>query len=481
MVINKKMFLDAVSCTTFSWKNAKCTNNDSEPFDYEKELKIVEGNEIGERARKIFPNGVLIEEKNIDIAVYQTKQAITKNSIKVLFEAAFFVDGLITRPDILVRQDDYSFEMIEVKSSINDKPELIDDMAYTGMVLKLGGLNVNKYSLMLISKDYRLGMNDEQMFKKIDHTEEVKNKIIEMVELKSTIKAALVSDIQPESTLTITCRNCDYLEECFPKYATVDSIFNLPRLSEKQFIELTKVGIISIKNIPDIYRLSDTQSFARDSIRADKLIKMDKLSSMLKLIKWPIYYLDFESMMTAIPLFERTAPYTQIPTQFSIHLCEILGTPVAHYEYIADKNGDCREKLADALISYLGESGTVFSYSSFEKTIIKGLIELFPAKEIKLNSIIDRIFDLENIVKCTYHPNYFGSYSIKKTLPALVPSLNYDDLDINNGGMAMSVFALMIKGMIEERKEKEIRQALLNYCERDTYAMVKLHEELSKI
>jgi predicted RecB family nuclease len=481
MVINKKQFLDAFSCLKLGWINSHNTNNSIAEDDYDSQLKILEGIEIGKTARKLFPNGKLIDEKEISSAITKTKNMLADTSIKIIFEAAFSVEDFIARPDILIRNTDNSLEIIEVKSSVNDKPELVDDISYTGMILQLAGLSINKYSLMLISKDYRLGMNYKNMFKTIDHTEDVKQRINEMLEKKKIIASALLQNSSPAGTLIYQCRQCDYLDTCFPEYAKIESIFNLPRLSEKQFDELKTLGIKSIKEIPDYFKLNSTQLLAKRSIIENKIIKTNDLNVLLEDISWPIYYLDFESMMTAIPLYKNTAPYTQIPTQFSIHYVEKLNKPSIHFEYLSSKIGDCRNELADNLITYLGLQGTIFSYSSFEKTIIKGLIELFPGKETKLQAIIDRIYDLEAIVKCLYHPEFRGSYSIKKTLPALVPSLNYDDLDIHNGSMAMSVFALMIKGIIDPSKEEKIRTSLLKYCERDTLAMVRLHEEIMKL
>jgi predicted RecB family nuclease len=464
-----------------SWKNSNSAIEENSEENYELQLKYAEGNEIGEKARETFHDGILIDVHNIDNAVEETKNAISDKHASIIFEAAFITEDLIARPDILIREKNNTFELIEVKSSLNDKEELWDDIAYTGMVLQLSGININKYTLMLMSKEFRLGMTDEKMFVKFDHTDEVINKINDMRSIKDSIVSSLKSKVEPANPLSLACRGCDYLDICFPDYAKKDSIFNLPRISEKLFNDLTSQGIKSIGNIPDTYKLSDTQAFVRESVKKDKIIITNKLRTMLDEIEWPIYYLDFESIMTAVPLFPNTAPYTQIPTQFSIHYLEKPNAKTDHFEYLANTNRDCRDELADKLISYLGIKGTVFSYSSFEKTIINGLIGQFPNKKESLKMIIDRISDLENIVKCTYHPEYAGSYSIKKTLPALVPSLNYSDLDIHNGGMAMSVFALMVKGLIDPNKEIDIRISLLKYCERDTLAMVKLHQVLMQL
>ena len=45
----------------------------------------------------------------------------------------------------------------------------------------------------------------------------------------------------------------------------------------------------------------------------------------------------------------------------------------------------------------------------------------------------------------------------------------------------MSVFALMVKGIIDPSKHEKIRKSLLTYCKQDTFAMVKLHEEIAKL
>lgn len=480
MTIDKRIFLSAIICPTFSWRDANIAEEIPLEEDYEKAIKIIEGNEIGDKARSIFPEGIFVSERKIDRAIEITKQLLENISVKVIFEATFQIGHFVARADILVRNEDNTYRLIEVKSSVNDKPELVDDLAYTAMVLKLANVKITNYELMLISKNFRLGMNSKNMFQIIDHTNEVISRIEEMLQYKDIIEKEIVSKNEPKAVFAFRCKDCKYLYSCFPDYTKQESIFHLPRLSEKQFNELSFLKIDSIKKIPDTFRLTESQQFARDSIKSNKLIKNENLKSMLEEVEWPIYYLDFETMMPAIPIYADTAPYTQVPIQFSIHYKENPDNTYEHFEYLASTNGDCREELSSKLIQNLGIQGTIFSYSSFEKTIIKGLIEKFPGKADKLQRIVDRIYDLQNIVKCTYHPKYMGSYSIKKTLPAIVPSLNYSDLDISNGSMAMSAFILMVRGVIEPTKEESIRSSLLKYCERDTLAMVKLHEELMK-
>ena len=73
-----------------------------------------------------------------------------------------------------------------------------------------------------------------------------------------------------------------------------------------------------------------------------------------------------------------------------------------------------------------------------------------------------------------------GSYSIKVVLPALIPNLKYDDLEIGEGGMASAAFVCLYPNTNEQEGSK-IRAALLEYCKLDTYAMVMLLEHLENI
>ena len=76
-----------------------------------------------------------------------------------------------------------------------------------------------------------------------------------------------------------------------------------------------------------------------------------------------------------------------------------------------------------------------------------------------------------------------GSFSIKSVLPAIFPDdpeLDYHNLEgVHNGSEAMSIFPL-IKDMAPE-EQIVARNNLLKYCELDTYAMVKVWEELVRV
>jgi hypothetical protein len=149
---------------------------------------------------------------------------------------------------------------------------------------------------------------------------------------------------------------------------------------------------------------------------------------------------------------------------------------------LADPARDCERELAETLIKSLGDSGSILVYSNFEEKRIKALRDQFPELAQRLQRILDRLEDFEKLIQeNVYHPDFYGSFSIKRVLPALVPELSYAGLDIRDGDTAISRFARMAKGEIVGEAARETQHQLLEYCKMDTRAMVRLHETLVQL
>jgi len=169
----------------------------------------------------------------------------------------------------------------------------------------------------------------------------------------------------------------------------------------------------------------------------------------------------------------------RIPTQYSIHKCSNPGQVLCHREFIANPKKDVRKQLTEQLIKDLEDKGTILVYSGFEQAIINNLAQTFPNYENDLMKLIERLVDLEHIIKYNfYHPNFHGSTSIKKTLPALISEISYDGLEISDGDTAMAVYGFMALGTYEQKEVEILQSKLLEYCKLDTLATVKLHEKL---
>ncbi len=184
-------------------------------------------------------------------------------------------------------------------------------------------------------------------------------------------------------------------------------------------------------------------------------------------------------MNRAIPRFEGMRPYDHICFQFSIHTVREPGATPEHYEFLATDTSDPRREFISSLCAALGESGSIVVYSSFESQRLSDLAGWLPEFADRITAIQARLFDLLPVVReHTYHPAYAGSYSIKSVLPALVPEMTYDGMEVANGQEAGLAWEALVRGQLDCAERDRIRKALLDYCALDTQAMIRLLELL---
>ena len=216
----------------------------------------------------------------------------------------------------------------------------------------------------------------------------------------------------------------------------------------------------------------------------DTFIDVQNIKSFVKNLRFPIYFLDFETYQQAIPQYEGIKPFEQIPFQYSLHILQ-KNKIVKHKEFLALDGVDSRYELALRLWDDISTDGTVLAYNmSFEKGVIKRLADSFPHLQSRLLSINENMQDLMIPFSKKWYvtPSMNGSYSIKYVLPALVPEFEkaYKELDgVQNGSQAMNAFANLSK--MQENEKQKIRNSLLEYCKLDTLAMVKIFEKLKNI
>jgi hypothetical protein len=191
--------------------------------------------------------------------------------------------------------------------------------------------------------------------------------------------------------------------------------------------------------------------------------------------------LDFETIGPALPRYAGTRPYQNVPFQWSLHAMNKRGG-VSHQGFLFDQDADPRRAVAESLLAAVRPQGTVLAYHApFEIGVLRGLAEALPDHAAELLALTNRVADLLPIVRnCYCHPDMLGSYSLKRVVPALVPECAYDDLSVQEGGMASLTYLQML-AETDAAKRAELRQSLLDYCERDTWAMVRIWEELRKL
>lgn len=496
-MITKREFLNTNVCATLGWLSHN-QKGERPPLTFAQENRFYIGNLIGQKARTQLPAGQLISGINNQSVIDTTKMALQNVQNGTFFEAAFEYNGFIAKADILRKTGDV-FHIIEVKSSTekdlskSEGREYVEDLAYTVWVARKAGFKVEKASLWFLSKDYRLGDHASKLFSKIECTQAV-DMLVPVYDSKANyIQATLQNTNQPTPVPIKDCKNCDFNHQCYQDFDAM-TIFQIPRLRLEKHLE---AGRRTAQDMVD-QKLNDTQKRAVDCI-IDQVIYSDQTAINNEVQEWqyPIAYFDFETVSPPIPIIPDTKPYERLPFQYSLHIAQDKNQPIddyEHREYLADpKNMEKSiSELANRMADDLDNCKTIVAYhDSFEKGVTKWLAQWAQNHgdndlSDRLKAINERFVDLKKVIeKYYYDPQFKGSFSIKKTLPVLVPHLSYDNLTVGNGDEATTIFLDMILGREEELEAKGMkmpeRKDMLEYCKMDTWAMVVLKKTLKEL
>ncbi|MBD3310330.1 DUF2779 domain-containing protein [Candidatus Woesearchaeota archaeon] len=474
-MLSKSAYLTGLQCPKYLWIKKHKPESIPEP-DLKKQHLFDQGDEVGHLAKTLFPKGIDIPTDPWDQNLNLTKKLLKQN--KVLFEAGIAIEGLYSRADIL-KPGKKGWDIIEVKSSTAVKDVNLHDVAFQKYVYEKAGLTIHKCFLLHINNKYvRKGEIDvKQLFTREDITEEVKE-MEEHIEERITYMLDILSQKQcPKQVIGPHCSDpyeCP-LTECFG-FLPEHNVLQLYR-GKKRCWELIEDGVLEIHNIPEDFKLTGHQDIQRKAAKTKKPhIDKEGIKHFLKTIKEPAHYLDFETFAAAIPMFDNTRPYQQIPFQYSLHVGK------EHHSYIADMKEDPRRDFLKHLKAVIKPKGSIVVYNqSFEKGRLKELAELFPKEKILINSWLDRIVDLiipfRNFYY--YHPDQKGSASVKDVLPVLTKK-TYKELNIQGGEEAYLKYLYAIHDADEEEKER-IFKDLEKYCGLDTEAMVLILEKLKQL
>jgi hypothetical protein len=299
-------------------------------------------------------------------------------------------------------------------------------------------------------------------------------------------KKVLLKKQIPDIDIGEHCYNpyiCGFYNYC-RKHIPEDSIFDFSGMHLTRKYELYRDGIIRFEDIPEDYSLNKNNKLQLEVYSTGKpVIIKEAIENFLSDLNYPLYFMDFETFQPAVPLFNNSKPYQQIPFQYSFHLKEKKDSVLKHFEFLAEPGEDPRVKFIESLLKVIRGNGDIMVYNkAFEITRLKEIARDFPQFLDEIEKLILRIKDLMVPFQRKYYyaSEMKGSYSIKAVLPALVTELSYDELEINEGGLA-SVAYESLQTETDLMFIAEIKAQLLEYCKLDTLAMVKILEKLEQL
>jgi len=482
-VLSKSQFVAGSQCPKLLW----WTVHEAEALELQPDKVLLDrfdqGRLVGELARQRFPGGTLIDLPHSarDARVAATRQALASDA-PAIYEASFEAGGAYVAVDILLRTDS-GFTLIEAKSTTSFKDEHVPDVAIQTWVLRQAGVPVTRVELMHLNKDYRHPGGAPDLFVRTDITADAEAFLPNVPGLLVNLTQMLQGST-PQTPIGLQCfepRDCVFMQRCWPD--DPDHIGTLYNNGPKRTVKFMNEGIHSVWDIPKTQKLPDAAKRQLRALRENRLIVEPGLARALEPFEGPLGYLDFETVVRAVPVWDGLAPWGAATAQFSYHE-ELPDGGHSHVGWLAEGPSDPRRELSERMIEATQGAKRIVTYSAYEKTRIGELQRLVPDLERPLGELLAKLTDLLPVVRNhVYHPGFKGSFGIKHVLNPLVPDLTYNDLVIVDGLLASVEIArlLFVAHKIPVEERDRLREDLLAYCERDTWAMVRLMGRLREL
>lgn len=477
--ISKSKYLSGLQCPKLLWYHTNSRDDIPEPDDATQAV-FDTGHVVGNLAKQLYPDGIEVPRgDSSESRVAATTELLSRR--KPIFEATFLEDRAYCQVDILVPVENEAWDLIEVKSGTSVKPVNLEDVTFQANCLERAGVAVKRVCVMHIDNTYvrRGDIDPSGLF----HVEDVTAKIHGKTDaVPGTVERLLRVAAGPNPDVPIG-PHCTNPYDCGLRYLCWDflpehPVTELTRGKRKAF-EFISQGICRLTEAPE-NRLTERQLLQQKAVASGQPhIDPDEIRGWLTEFEFPIYCLDFETMNPAIPLFDGTRPYQQVPFQFSLHVLQDWNATPEHHEFLAADAADPRPALIDHLRA-LGPTGTLLAYNmKFERRVIRRLASNFPQHREFLEGLLDRFRDLATPFRrfWYHHPDQKGRYSLKAVLPVLTGT-TYDDLAIGAGDEAAREFLRVIHGDAPAPEKADVLAGLREYCKQDTMAMVHLLHSL---
>ena len=504
---SKSKFVSACTrCNKYAWLD-NYKPEEKAPVDEFTQSLFDNGHKVGELAKEYFAADV--DVTSVDESGYLMLSKMIEETEKhmrlgtrVIAEASFAYNGFFCSVDILVRNDDGTYSIYEVKSSKQDKPtkknpsgvkeKYVIDAAYQHYVLTQYGIPVDKVYIVMLARDYVRGKTLEldKYFVTCDVSAKAQA-LQEFVSDKLAELSTVLSDTnEPATHFCGECNKCDYFGYC-SRGITSPSPFDVYKLDFPLKCQYYNSGV-SFFDIPSVN--PDITDVAKRQIEYysrpnDLYIDKAAVRAFLDRLVFPLYSLDFETYQAVVPEHEGMSTYAQIPFQYSLHIMKkangdySAGSPdIEERGFLDLSGGDPRRAIAESLVKNIPYGSCVVAYHhSTEKNIVGRLAEEFSDLASHLLSFEYRD-PLEVFQNGHYYVKAMGkSMSLKSVSPALYPDdpgMDYHNLegDVKNGTQAMN--AILKLGSLSAEEIEKLRVDLERYCALDTLAVVKILKKL---
>lgn len=477
-----------------------------------------------QKQKKVF----IFQRHDIKSNAY-TQTRLNDTKYDVFHQPWFAYKDAITQCDFLIRNGD-GFDLYEVKGvnevkTAKKRLEYFSDLAYQAWILKQCNVRVKNLFLLHLNRDY-LFQNQLDVAKLIKINDEFNTfatksldltmflpQIRKYLQLPFSEAKAYLTDLDCQETKinwkTGKINLTNLCSMIVPALRFKHHILHFYRLlttkKTKLYAQAIRNNLSTYLNL-ETFPLSafENLNWALKNIHFRQLAVVQNQAGFvdnhalarkqLNLYQYPIYFYDFETTPTPLPCFNAASPYLQIPFQFSIHILEHPNQDLKslkHHAFLTTTRSDPRLAFTRAFLKslkILGQGSYVAYHKGFELSILRNLLkalasQLNAEEQTELKQIISQTLDLKDFFRDLniYLPSFYGSLSIKKTLPAFAPDFSYQNLAIQKGDQASALYFAFLYNLMDQKAWIKQRQNLLAYCERDTMAMVVIFTRLYRL
>jgi len=482
--LSKSRFTAGLQCVRQLWWRVHEPESPELVPDVVTQKLFDQGSRIGELARTHVPGGVLID---LPHNAYEERLAATKAAIDagapVIYEASFSADDVYAAVDILERTE-RGWRLIEVKSSLSAKDIHVLDAAIQAHVVARSGLDVDGVQIMHLNRACT-APDLSDLFVRTDVTRRVDD-FLAYVPTRVEEMLRMLAGPLPSAEIGAHCGEpytCPFKERCWDRVPEhhVTTMY----LAGRRAWEWVEAGHETVADLPFNPKMSPVARRQWKAVRENRRIVEPGLMEKLEALPRPLAFLDFETVMSAVPRWPGDHPYTQIPAQFSVHKERTDGS-FEHISFLAESGEDPRPAIARAVLDACEGAATILAYNMpFEKKCLERLSEANGVDRLlggRVRWLVPKLVDLLPLVRDhVYDPAFFGKFGLKNVLPVLVPDLSYEDLAIQDGQVASTLLERLVFGELAAEERARLTQDVLAYCERDTWATVRLFEALEQI
>lgn len=508
--ITKSLFVEFADCPMLAWYH----RNDKKTYDYINQQQywtmdaIAIGQEVEDMVAQVWKWKTIltvdmsqIDNKDWHGSYHRLSMQTLEQKPDVVYQPWFVSDNLFCKVDFLVRNEHWTYDLVEVKSksSIRKKTkkeplleELETDISFQDTVIRqvLGDMYSGKIAIAYLNKEYTKAWTIEPQ--QLIRIEDVTDDLLDSDTVQNIIDA-IHRNISKSKTdfQTIYPYGWEYPLLYFGEKPKQWSLFTIPRItsSKRKLLELYDMGKRMITDLDheDLQLLSwwkPDSKFVQfvELYHQWTTIDRQKITDLFnETMQFPLYFYDYETVTVPVPVFERSSPRQQVIVQYSLHKIDADGT-VTHYEWLLQNWETDNKRVIDTLINDLTQTpnGTyIVWYKWFENSRNTETGQMYPEYTQQFDHINTNTFDLMEVFSqlLYFDPAFCGSSSIKKVLPTLT-DISYKHLPIGNWWQAADALWKLAKNAFDAQEAQKIRQDLLTYCRQDTWAMVMIWQKV---